>query len=346
MLRTAKRIALATMAGSGLSAVVARSSWRRRRLLVLCYHGVSLTDEHEWSPEMYVTPTRLRERLALLRDLRATILSLDEGIRRLRDGTLPPRAVSLTFDDGAADFRLRAVPVLQEFDAPATVYLTTYYVERTGLPVPNVMVPYLLWQARDRTAMDLSGHGTFASPIDLTTEGGRALATRGIVADQATLPTDEKDRRLDALAATLGLDMPAIRGRRHLQLMTPAEVRDLPRELVSVELHTHRHRTPDDEAAFRRELAENSAMIADLTGRAPRHFCYPSGRYRHAFLPWLRDMGVVSATTCVTGIATAHTEPLLTPRLVDTSHTPDTTFAGWVTGAAAMLPQRPATLVD
>jgi hypothetical protein len=48
----------------------------------------------------------------------------------------------------------------------------------------------------------------------------------------------------------------------------------------------------------------------------------------------------------VTGIAAPNTEPLLTPRLVDTSHTPDATFAGWVTGAAAILPQRPATLMD
>ncbi|MBK6486593.1 MAG: polysaccharide deacetylase family protein [Gemmatimonadetes bacterium] len=236
--------------------------------------------------------------------------------------------------------------MLAEFDAPATVYLTTYYVARSGLPVPNVMVPYLLWQARGLAAVDLSSHGAFTEATDLTSESGRALATRRIVEARAGDTTDGKDRRLDALAETLGLDMPAIRLRRHLQLMTPDEVRDLPRGLVDVELHTHRHRTPDDEASFRRELAENAAMIGDLTGRAPRHFCYPSGRYRHAFLPWLRDAGVLSATTCVTGIAAPNTEPLLTPRLVDTSHTPDATFAGWVTGAAAILPQRPATLMD
>jgi len=106
--------------------VFASSDWRRRRLMILCYHGVSQLDEHEWS-NLYVSTEHLRHRFDLLRSEGYCILTLDEGIRRLYDRTLPPRAVSITFDDGAVDFYRQAYPVLKEFGFHATLYLTTFY---------------------------------------------------------------------------------------------------------------------------------------------------------------------------------------------------------------------------
>jgi hypothetical protein len=154
------------------------------------------------------------------------------------------------------------------------------------------------------------------------------------------------DGALVVLYARIGVGLALLRARRHLQLMTPEEVSRLPSDLVQVELHTHRHWTPNDEATFRRELEENSNVIQDLTGRVPQHFCYPSGRARRQLLPWLRDAGVISATTCVPGLASTRQDPLLLPRLVDTSHTPTETFVGWVTGVAARLPNRTQTLAE
>ena len=61
--KTARQIRNAALAGfralGGLKWVGA-SGWRRQRLLILCYHGVSLQDEHEWAPELFVTPAFLR----------------------------------------------------------------------------------------------------------------------------------------------------------------------------------------------------------------------------------------------------------------------------------------------
>lgn len=326
--------------------LVGRSAWRRHRLLILCYHGVSIADEHEWNPELYVTPEQLAARLALLRELRATILPLDDAIERLARGTLPPRAVAITFDDGVADFQLRALPVLRAHNAPATVYLTTYYVGKAGLPVWNVAASYLLWAARARRNATLSGvvHGD--ASYDLSTGSGRSRALAAFHARWADEDTHAKDAAIDALAAALGIDAAAFRARRQLQLMTPAEVSALPSELVQVELHTHRHRTPMDATLFRRELDENAAVIHELTGRAPRHFCYPSGHARPEFLPWLREAGVLSSTTCVPGLASRHVDPLLLPRLIDTTQTPGETFVAWVTGVAACLPTRTRTLAD
>src|SRR5216117_1925670 len=78
ILKSTKRAALAALRGAGIFALVAHSPWRRRRLLILCYHGFSLDDEHQWNPSLYIQPRLFEERLKLLE--RANVLPLTEGL--------------------------------------------------------------------------------------------------------------------------------------------------------------------------------------------------------------------------------------------------------------------------
>lgn len=130
---------------SGLTRRLAASRWRQRRLLILCYHGVSLADEHEWNPELYISPLTLEKRFDALARMGCTVLPLDEAVRRLYDGTLPDRAVALTFDDGFYDFKARALPLLQARDLPATVYVTTQRAHRNPT-VAHLLTSYMLWK--------------------------------------------------------------------------------------------------------------------------------------------------------------------------------------------------------
>src|SRR5579884_1595252 len=148
MLRQLKIGALKLAEAAGLGSLVLQSRWRRERLLILCYHGIALDDEDRWSPGLYMPPA-LRRRMELVRRSGCAVLPLDEAITRLRAGTLPPGAVSLTFDDGAYDFYAAAWPILREFGFPVTVYLTTYYSEYNR-PVFDTMCSYLLWKGRGR----------------------------------------------------------------------------------------------------------------------------------------------------------------------------------------------------
>jgi len=137
---------LQAAAGFGVTRLILNSRWRSRRLLILCYHGFSLHDEHNWDPELFITGARLRRRFEHLRESRCSVLSLSDGLECLRRGTLPHRAVCLTVDDGFYDFLAVAYPLIQEFAFPVTVYVTTYHVEHP-LPVFNVMSSYLFWKA-------------------------------------------------------------------------------------------------------------------------------------------------------------------------------------------------------
>ena len=54
MLRKAKLATLGLLRSAGAFELVANSKWRRERLLILCYHGISLEDEHQWRPALYM----------------------------------------------------------------------------------------------------------------------------------------------------------------------------------------------------------------------------------------------------------------------------------------------------
>ena len=125
-LKSAKLMVLKSLERVGVFSAVRKSGWRGRRLLILGYHGISTTDEHEWNPPLYMPRGALRSRFELIRKGGYTVLPLKEAVVRLSAGTLPQRAVAITFDDGTVDFAEVVVPLLRQFGFPATVYVTTY----------------------------------------------------------------------------------------------------------------------------------------------------------------------------------------------------------------------------
>jgi hypothetical protein len=159
-------------------------------------------------------------------------------------------------------------------------------------------------------------------------------------ADAQNLTGQQKDQIAAALAQRLGIDYEKLRAARMLHLMNPQEVKDLAADGVDFQLHTHRHRTPLNEALFRQEIRENRVRLASMIGGGQQHFCYPSGAYRPEFLPWLESEGIASAATCDTGLATTEGNPLLLPRLVDTSARTDLEFESWVCGIGHFLSRR------
>jgi peptidoglycan/xylan/chitin deacetylase (PgdA/CDA1 family) len=338
-LHTLKRLCLEGLGRTGAFNLVGNSGWRRQRLLILCYHGVSQDDEHLWNGALYMSPAMLRERLRMLRASRCTVLPLDAALARLYTGTLPDRSVAITFDDGYADFVTQAYPLLKEFGYAATVYLPTL---RCGpaFPVFALAASYVLWKARGRR---VHAPDVRREPLDLRTAAGHsdAIAAVSTMARGDRLSLEDKNQLMAGLAKAAGVDYGSIVSRRLLQIMAPGEVRRLAAAGVDFQLHTHTHRTPHERVAFLAEIETNRARIRELTGRDAQHFCYPSGQYAQEFLPWLAETGVISATTCDPGLATRRTGALMLPRLVDTSTTAAHEFQGWLSGAAwFMTPRR------
>src|SRR5437879_13713768 len=104
MRKQIRRAALHLLRNTGIFRLLRESEWRRQRLLILCYHGISLEDEHQWRPCLYMEPRILGQRLGILRRGDYNVLPLCEALQRLFAQELPPRGVTITFDDGCYDF--------------------------------------------------------------------------------------------------------------------------------------------------------------------------------------------------------------------------------------------------
>ena len=79
-------------------------------VVLLAYHRVAEYSSDPWG--ICVTPRHFQEHLEVLRDY-GCIMRLEDVVGALRKGTLPHRAVGITFDDGYADNLYNAKPLLE-----------------------------------------------------------------------------------------------------------------------------------------------------------------------------------------------------------------------------------------
>lgn len=100
---------------------------------ILLYHSVS-DQRSEKFARWSVSPTMFEDQMRAIRDGGFTPLTVTDFVRLREPGSagLPARPVLITFDDGFADNYENALPILQKYGFPATLYVVTGYVGRTS----------------------------------------------------------------------------------------------------------------------------------------------------------------------------------------------------------------------
>src|ERR1017187_6480408 len=77
--RQIKSLGLGCAQMAGLFSVTQKSQWRRQRLLVLGYHGLSVEREHEWMPTLFIPPELFHSRMSVLKSSGIRVVSLCDG---------------------------------------------------------------------------------------------------------------------------------------------------------------------------------------------------------------------------------------------------------------------------
>lgn len=211
---------------------------------VLCYHAVRSDDAAEGSMAFEGLHVRAAELEAHCRLIRESCDPIRLSDWLAAEGSLPKRPVLVTFDDGYRSVFTLAKPILERYEIPAVVFVTSLpAIERQRF-----------WY--DRMAKEL----------------GEAA-----VEEAKSCSYDEWSRRLNDLPAGALAD-----GDPHAP-MTVEELRSLARHpLFEIGGHTSTHPilARADAGVQRREIEGNRRELESVTGVEPRAFAYPNGRPR------------------------------------------------------------------
>lgn len=135
--------------------------------LVLTYHAVE-----EGPAPLCIDPRRLAAHARAIAASGASVLTVRELAAALRAGTLPDRAVAITFDDGYASVADRAAPLLREHGLCATVFCVAGHLGReSDWPTQAAWAPRLRLCAPDALAAlaedgwEIGSHGVTHAPL-------------------------------------------------------------------------------------------------------------------------------------------------------------------------------------
>jgi peptidoglycan/xylan/chitin deacetylase (PgdA/CDA1 family) len=268
------------------------------RAIVLLYHRVA---ELPLDPQLLcVSRKNFAEHLEVLRTC-ATAVQVEALGQVLESGSRGNDAVVITFDDGYADNLYNAKPLLERYDIPATVFVTSGYVgsnrefwyealERILLhtgPLPEALRLTINGQVYDwqigAVPQNVDGNLCWTGwNMSLTANPtSRHRVYRLLCEILQPLPDQERQEILDRLAAWAGKDITSRQTHRTLsqqELIRLAEGR-----LVEIGAHTVSHPVLSalPIAAQADEISGSKADLEDILGRRIASFAYPFGGQSH-----------------------------------------------------------------
>ncbi len=280
----------------------------RRKFLILAFHHFSEGEAHG-----KVSAAVFAQQLAYLR-ARYTILSLSEVERRLTHGEpLPQASVALTIDDGYRDAYEIAFPILKRFNAPATLFAVTDFIDgRIWLWTDKV--PYIVLHTRARRLSMTIDDSTIDVAFD--SRDSRLDAALRINALLKRAPDHVKDAAIDALAVQAGVQLPE-RPPREYSPVTWDELREMDAAGLEIGSHTVTHPIllRIDGQRLDRELQESRQRLESQLDREVPLFCYPNGDYDRAVRDAAERAGYRLAVTMDPGLNDAGCDPLAIRRI-------------------------------
>jgi peptidoglycan/xylan/chitin deacetylase (PgdA/CDA1 family) len=321
---------------TGLRGRLLRRRHQQSRALVLCYHRVGEVGTDPWS--LCVSPENFAHHLAALsrKGRPGRLGDVVAWLGGAEDALAHGLTFVITFDDGYAESFRNAMPLLDEYEIPATAFLVSAHLGVDGefwwdalermLLHPGTLPPTLRLRVDDRehhwtlgkgARYDIEAHRRFrawsAESREDPTE--RQLLFRSLYALLRTAASDERARVIAELAAWSGCEVQA---RPSHRVLTPAEARELAGgDLVEIGCHTRIHpllsERPEQEQ--REELIVSKAELEAVVCADVREFAYPHGDYSEATVAIARATGFNCACTTAGNLVERTSDAFELPRV-------------------------------
>ncbi|MCK9355995.1 MAG: polysaccharide deacetylase family protein [Dehalococcoidia bacterium] len=226
------------------------------------------------------------------------VVPLEWLVARLADGkSIQPRTLCITFDDGYRNNLQYAWPVLRKRSLPATVFVTTGWLEADP------------WFSRLSHALYTTTQNSVDAPglgrQPLASEYIRLRAIRRICVHLHQLSPGERESTTARLLSAMEGTVPA--SSRERLMLTWDEAIELQQNGISIGAHTVSHPVltalPRDEA--RAEIALSRRAIEEHLRAECRVFAYPYGAFSSDTTRLVRDSGFSAAVTTVARFTTA-----------------------------------------
>lgn len=295
----------AALIGSGFASY-ARTK-RATETTILTFHGLCKgagdPDILDWSLHL---PVDVFQSTCALLSADYHVISLTDLVEaRTHNLPLPENSVVLTFDDGYASNYELAYPILRKYHLPATVFVTTGFLDgedmlwfqRVDLALGRTQREHIDWKINGKKIR-----------LDFDTRETRQQALVRLMPELKELPDPDLLNEIHRLEQGLEVptptpdDMPA-----PMRPMTWDMLRAMSNSgLVDFGGHTHTHPILShcDPLAMRAEIATSYSRIFAETGIRPASFSYPNGHaedYTRETLQLVRDAGFQCACTMVNG---------------------------------------------
>ena len=304
------------------------------RAAILLYHRVIDTPSDPYM--LQVKPRYFAEHLQVIREI-AQPMRLQQLADGVRTGKIPKRAVCITFDDGYEDNLFNAKPLLERYDIPATVFMTTGSIgrerefwwdelERVFLQ-PGQLPQRLEMHVDGKTyewefdayaeyqATDIRRYETWtmAEIDDCPTPRHRALCEL----HELIRPMREAQRQhiLAQLLEWAGLASTVRSTNRAIPLNEVSALED--GGLIDVGCHTINHPALSTLPADiqRKEVTQSKAQLEKSLGHPVKSFAYPYGDYSTTSVQTVREAGFEYACACNSRGVGRDSEGLLLPRV-------------------------------
>lgn len=290
-------------------------SGSRARLTILIYHRVLPHVDPVFADELDAASFDWHVEL-LARCF--NILPLEEAVERLQTGSLPARAVCITFDDGYRDNHDVALPILKKWGACATFFVATGYLD--GGYMWNDAIRHVA-RATPGAELDLQRVGL--ARYDISSVAARRGAARDLIGRLKYL---DPSQRTDAVASVVELSGTSVPTDL---MMSAAHVRALQSSGMSIGAHTATHPilARVDGATARREIEGGREALEGMVGRRVSLFAYPNGvpntDYTRAHVDLVRTLGFKAAVSTAWGVARRAAPIFELPRFTPWDRTPD-----------------------